>query len=88
MKFNRLQELDFQVAGKRDLYQICVKIDYFEYIKDRGDTKWRGFLAVPAELSPSWRLSIRVLYLNDLVICSGGYYIVHCPLILTFLNLT
>ncbi len=35
LKFNRLQEIDFQDAGKRDLYQICVKIDYFEYIKDK-----------------------------------------------------
>ncbi len=53
LKFNGLQEIDFQDAGKRDLYQICVKIYYFEYIKDIGDTKWRGFLTVPAELSPS-----------------------------------
>lgn len=52
LTFNRLQELDFQMVGKRDLYQLCVKLDYFENIKDRDDTKWRDFLKVPTTLSP------------------------------------
>ncbi len=78
LKFNRLQEIDFQDAGKRDLYQICVKMDYFEYIKDRGDTKWRGFLTVPAELSPSWRL----FYKGPLPKRSGDlqWRLLHCAL--------
>ncbi len=77
-KADRLQEIDFQDAGKRDLYQICVKIDYFEYIKDRGDTKWRGFLTVPAELSPSWRL----FYKGPLPKRSGDlqWRLLHCAL--------
>ncbi len=36
---------------EREIFIKYIKIDYFEYI-----TKWRGFLTVPAELSPSWRL--------------------------------
>lgn len=56
LTFNRLKELDFQLAGKKDLYHTCVKAGYFESIRDRADTKWREFLTVPADLSPSWRL--------------------------------
>ncbi len=76
--FNRLQELNFQVAGKRDLYHICVKAVYFEQIKDRSDTKWREFLTVPAELSPSWR----ILYKGPLPKRSGDlqWRLLHCTL--------
>ncbi len=53
-------------------------MDYFEYIKDRGDTKWRGFLTVPAELSPSWRL----FYKGPLPKRSGDlqWRLLHCAL--------
>lgn len=78
LNFNGLQELDFQLVGKRDLYKLCVKVGYFEHIKDRDVTKWREFLTVPAPLSPSWRL----FYKGPLPKRSGDlqWRLLHCAL--------
>lgn len=71
--FKWLQELDFLAVGKRELYQLFVKTDYYEDINHRCDTKQKEYLMVPDDLVPS---CIKVPFQNVLETFSGENYIV------------
>lgn len=73
-----LENMNFHGAGKKILYQSCVKSDFYNELQGRVDSKWRAQLSVPPDLRPSWRL----LYKPPLVKRSGDlqWRILHCAL--------
>lgn len=78
LNFERLKCLPFQTAGKKSIYQVCVKTAYFNDLHDRQDTKWREKLSVVDNIFPSWRL----FYKSPLPKRSGDlqWRILHCVL--------
>lgn len=76
--FERLKGIHFQIAGKKEMYQVCVKTASFKDLHERCDTKWREKLAVTDYIFPSWRL----FYKSPLPKHSGDFQwrILHCVL--------
>ncbi len=56
LHFERLKGIHFQIAGRKEMYQVCVKTAYFKDLHERWDTKWREKLAVTDYIFHSWRL--------------------------------
>lgn len=49
------KDVSFQNVEKKMLYGMCVKSLFYAQLKKRTDTKWREYLLISSEITPSWR---------------------------------
>ncbi len=49
------EDVLFHNVDKKILYCMCVKSLFYTQLKRRVDTKWREYLSISSEITPSWR---------------------------------